>query len=106
MLCYHESMSERNLPKVEAVDPTGCGCTECLIGEYLQEEFWYHRANRADVIALLRGEVRNNTYYPLARLLDPYYYTDEDVKEMLIQVREELYSVPFLDRAVSELQLG
>jgi DNA-binding PadR family transcriptional regulator len=40
-----------------AIDPYGCGCTECLTGEYVPLE----RATDAQLAAMLRGEIRDNT---------------------------------------------
>jgi hypothetical protein len=44
-------------PGAVAVDPPGCGCTECLTGEYVPLE----QATDAQVAALLTGSVGNNT---------------------------------------------
>lgn len=40
-----------------AIDPTGCGCTECLIGEYVPLD----KATDTDIQRLFRGELRDNT---------------------------------------------
>jgi DNA-binding PadR family transcriptional regulator len=40
-----------------AIDPYGCGCTECITGEYVPLE----RATDAQLAAMLRGEIRDNT---------------------------------------------
>ncbi len=40
-----------------AIDPYGCNCTECITGEYVPLE----RASDAQMAALLRGEIRDNT---------------------------------------------
>lgn len=40
-----------------AVDPIGCGCTECLVGEYKP----ITDVNEAEAEALLLGLIRNNT---------------------------------------------
>jgi hypothetical protein len=39
------------------IDPAGCGCTECLTGEYVPLD----RATDAQVFALLRGELSDAT---------------------------------------------
>lgn len=41
-----------------AIDPSGCGCTECIVGEYVNLD---HATNK-DVHRLLLGEVSDNTY--------------------------------------------
>lgn len=47
-----------------AVDPVGCGCTECLIGEYIPYDKWSTQATVDDVNNLLSGSVGNNTNRP------------------------------------------
>lgn len=39
-----------------AIDPVGCGCTECLIGEYKPVD----QATADDMLALFLGELRDN----------------------------------------------
>lgn len=43
--------------KLVAIDPPGCGCTECLVGEYVPLD----RASDEQVAALFRGELGDNT---------------------------------------------
>lgn len=43
--------------KILAVDPAGCGCTECLTGEYVPLQ----DATKEHVIAVARGDLRDNT---------------------------------------------
>jgi DNA-binding PadR family transcriptional regulator len=40
-----------------AIDPYGCACTECLTGEYVPLE----RATDAQLAAMLRGKIHDNT---------------------------------------------
>jgi hypothetical protein len=40
-----------------AVDPHGCGCTECITGQYVPLE----RATDRHIAALLTGHMTNNT---------------------------------------------
>ncbi|HSS38661.1 MAG TPA: hypothetical protein VLT58_07820, partial [Polyangia bacterium] len=40
-----------------AIDPYGCNCTECITGEYVPLE----RADDAQLAAMLRGEIGDNT---------------------------------------------
>lgn len=42
--------------KVLAIDPAGCGCTECCTGEYVPLE----RATDEQLIDLLTGDIENN----------------------------------------------
>lgn len=43
-----------------AIDPRGCGCTECLVGEYIPAE----KATREHLRLVAIGRMRNNTYSP------------------------------------------
>jgi hypothetical protein len=43
-------------PRLIAVDPPECGCTECLIGEYVPLDM----ATSAHIRALFRGDLKNN----------------------------------------------
>ncbi|MCX4821604.1 hypothetical protein OG883_17245 [Streptomyces sp. NBC_01142] len=45
------------MSRLIAVDPIGCGCTECMAGGYVP----LNRANAAHVAALLTGRLRNHT---------------------------------------------
>ena len=42
-----------------AIDPAGCGCTECLTGEYVPLD----EATDDQLRMMLMGEIRNNTGY-------------------------------------------
>ena len=44
-------------PRLLAIDPFGCGCTECLSGQYHSLD----RATDEDIQALLGGVLRDNT---------------------------------------------
>lgn len=44
--------------RLVAIDPVGCGCTECLIGEYVPLD----SARSSDIQRLLRGEIHDNTH--------------------------------------------
>ena len=41
----------------KAIDPIGCGCTECMTGEYLSLDM----TREYQLAALLRGEIADNT---------------------------------------------
>lgn len=45
------------MPKPIAVDPPGCGCTECLTGEYIPLD----QATEEQVRALAKGKLANHT---------------------------------------------
>lgn len=45
--------------KVLAIDPYHCGCTECIIGEYVPLE----QATDDQLIAMILGELANHTGY-------------------------------------------
>lgn len=48
-------MDKRNWPI--AIDPAGCGCTECITGEYIPLD----AASSTDILKLVRGGIGNNT---------------------------------------------
>lgn len=50
-------MAAAHDPKLLAIDPDNCGCTECLIGEYRP----LNQATDEDIKALFRGEIRDHT---------------------------------------------
>lgn len=52
-------MAASHDPNLEAIDPPGCGCTECLTGEYKPLD----KASEDDIRALFAGEVRDHTEY-------------------------------------------
>lgn len=40
-----------------AIDPKGCGCTECCTGEYIPLD----RATPEQIMLMINGKIRNNT---------------------------------------------
>lgn len=40
-----------------AIDPPGCGCTECMTGEYVP----LNQATTQEILRLLSGHLRDNT---------------------------------------------
>lgn len=55
-----------------AIDPPGCGCTECITGEYVP----LNEATEEQITQMLVGKVRNNTAQQL-RLNLVYIVEDE-----------------------------
>jgi hypothetical protein len=51
----------RTIGQVTQIDPYGCGCTECLTGEYVPLE----QATDEQVVAMILGEIRNATGHQL-----------------------------------------
>lgn len=49
------SLMTKNGPA--AIDPPGCGCTECLTGEYIPLD----RASDQQILDLFAGRLRDNT---------------------------------------------
>jgi hypothetical protein len=47
--------------KLVAIDPYGCGCTECLVGEYKPLDY----ATDEELIAMILGELANHTGYEI-----------------------------------------
>jgi hypothetical protein len=60
--------------KVLAIDPYDCGCTECLVGEYVP----LRAATAMQIAALLRGELGNNTGSYNTFKVDVRYEVAED----------------------------
>lgn len=58
-------MSRRPL----AIDPPGCGCTECLTGEYVPLD----RASHQDIRRAQLGEIADNTSGLLSELSGDFY---------------------------------
>lgn len=48
--------------KVVAIDPAGCGCTECIVGEYVPMD----AATDDQLLGMILGELANHTGYELA----------------------------------------
>ena len=47
---------------VDAIDPPGCGCTECITGLYRPID----QANNEELIAMILGEIPNHSGYSVA----------------------------------------
>jgi hypothetical protein len=45
------------MPNPRAIDPPGCGCTECLIGEYVPLD----RATNTQIRQMTAGEIADHT---------------------------------------------
>lgn len=52
---------------VVAVDPSGCGCTECITGEYVPLD----QANVELLKGIALGQIANNTYSPVIVTVRP-----------------------------------
>jgi hypothetical protein len=50
-------VSDTGYPRVTAIDPIGCGCTECLTGEYVPLE----EATDEQVRRMVNGVIRDHT---------------------------------------------
>jgi hypothetical protein len=60
--------------EVLAIDPTGCGCTECLVGEYVP----FDRATRKQLKQMRKGKIGNNTYLSDAAIKARIILLEED----------------------------
>lgn len=58
-------------PTLTAIDPVNCGCTECLTGEYVP----INKATRANILALIKNELRDNTNYGFTVTIEPTEFT-------------------------------
>jgi hypothetical protein len=63
--------------KILAVDPAGCGCTECIVGEYVPADQWKWQATDGDIKALLLQRVANHTDVDLTALIEETEFSDD-----------------------------
>lgn len=54
------------MTRLIAIDPPGCGCTECIVGEYKP----FDEASPEELEMMLRGRLRNNTYWSNAEVAE------------------------------------
>jgi len=45
-------------PDALAIDPEDCGCTECIIGEYINENRFAAFATKGDLIRVVTGDIK------------------------------------------------
>lgn len=77
---------EPQFPGALAVDPEGCGCTECIVGEYVPEERFILSASSADLRDFASGKLGNNTYGHVKDVFENISYRariDDDIKHAL-----------------------
>lgn len=55
------SITDDGRRKPWQIDPPGCGCTECLVGEYVPLD----QATEHDIMAMAAGVVSNASGFPL-----------------------------------------
>ena len=91
--------SGKAFPDILAVDPTGCGCTECIIGEYVPQEIWEEKATAADLAAVLTGEVSNHTSQSLLYLVITNVFRTKSADEFQRVWIEEF------DRAIGNINI-
>lgn len=103
---YGIDTETRHFPDVLAVDPKDCGCTECLIGEYVPLVKWFASALPGDVIALIEDEVGNNTHYGLAGLLESYSYSVQETKDFLREFERYQHSDEAVRHSYTEWEIS
>ena len=54
----HDSQSDSD-NQITAIDPVGCGCLECMTGEYVP----FDNATSDQIIGMIRGDIANHTDY-------------------------------------------
>lgn len=90
---YTKCMANKAFPDILAVDPPTCGCLECIVGEYVNERTWCESATPADVVAVLNGDVRNNTYGSLANLVLDNSFANDDTNDFIRKLREHALEI-------------
>lgn len=90
----------RAFPHIVAVDPTNCGCTECIVGEYVPLQDYLERANAHDLMAIIEEDVTLHTYAPsvLDFILNECFQT-ESAQRFVVRfhdtIEDELKSMSF-----------
>jgi hypothetical protein len=67
-------MNER-YDNATAIDPQGCGCTECLVGEYVPLE----RATNRQIQRMLKGKLDDHTGERFTKTITHYPGAGKDV---------------------------
>jgi len=100
---YSNAISAVGTPRFNddymAVDPDGCGCTECLIGEYIPEQNWTPYATAGDVAAVVRGDISNHTHGTDFGLVFHTSFSDREAANLVTALEEEF------DEHISSLNL-
>lgn len=68
--------------KILAIDPTGCGCTDCIVGTYIP----LNAATKDHVQAVMLGMISDNTgtRWDIAERADRQYRVTADGREFTI----------------------
>lgn len=74
---------------VRAIDPPDCGCTECIVGEYVP----VRSANAADVARMFTGDASNHTGMDVA--LEIEWDRDGNVTNVTARFHYKLYVSEF-----------
>lgn len=80
----------RAFPNILAVDPTGCGCTECIVGEYVPEEVWCASATASDLAEFITGRVTNNSLTGTFQLVMNGWFSTRSAREFQIRYSERV----------------
>jgi hypothetical protein len=86
-------MTEKYYPDILAVDPEDCGCTECIVKEYIPVNTYVMNAKVADVVAFIQGDVSNHTYFKdTVHFFEDYgdAFEDESAKKLIKEFLDEV----------------
>lgn len=75
------------------IDPTGCGCTECIIGQYIQMD----RATVTQIYDMLEGRLGNGTPWERSQWL-----TVRDGEGKILRIIDPRKNDEFLDSISSQ----
>lgn len=87
----HHSGDERVNDDYVAVDPVRCGCTQCIVGDYIPEENWEPRSG--DIYGLVSGGISNHTNNSDFGLVFQSSFKDYAAKQFITEMEEEFDSV-------------
>ena len=57
-----KAAQDKPILTITAIDPPGCGCTECITGVYQPLD----QATDTELVAMILGEIENHTGYDVA----------------------------------------
>lgn len=94
-----------NIITVKRIDPRGCGCTNCIVGDSVPMD----QAGTLDLFNMINGQIHNATGYPLDDFTINFHITLPDIEEFNVSFKSKLsdriYSLA-LDKKLNKLAVG